>query len=79
MVGTFKIATFAAALEENLIDMDNDHFYDSGSVHIGGARIGCWKAGGHGDQTYIQFLQNSCNLGVNTGTLLNLQKPLKIV
>jgi len=59
---TFKITTFAAALEENLIDMDNDHFYDSGSVHIGGARIGCWKAGGHGDQTYLQVLQNSCNL-----------------
>ena len=59
---TFKITTFAASLEENLIDMDNDHFYDSGSVHIGGARIGCWKAGGHGDQTYLQVLQNSCNL-----------------
>ena len=69
---TFKITTFAAALEENLIDMDNDHFYDSGSVHIGGARIGCWKAGGHGDQTYLQVLQNSCNLLVNTGTHLSL-------
>lgn len=51
--------------------MDNDHFYDSGSVHIGGARIGCWKAGGHGDQTYIQVLQNSCNLGGYTGTFLS--------
>ena len=76
---TFKIATFAAALEENLIDMDNDHFYDSGSVHIGGARIGCWKAGGHGDQTYIQVLQNSCNLGINTGTYLCLLKNLQII
>ena len=59
---TFKISTFAAALEENLIDMENDHFYDSGSVIVSGARIGCWKAGGHGDQTYLQVLQNSCNL-----------------
>lgn len=59
---TFKISTFAAALEEGLIDMDNDHFYDSGSVIISGARIGCWKAGGHGDQTFLQVLQNSCNL-----------------
>lgn len=72
---TFKIATFAAALEENLIDMDNDHFYDSGSVHIGGARIGCWKAGGHGDQTYIQVLQNSCNPGfVKLGQMLGKEK-----
>lgn len=72
---TFKIATFAAALEENLIDMDNDYFYDSGSVHIGGARIGCWKAGGHGEQTFLQVLQNSCNPGfVKLGQMLGKEK-----
>ena len=72
---TFKIATFAAALEEGLIDMNNDHFYDSGSVHIGGARIGCWKAGGHGDQTFLQVLQNSCNPGfVKLGQMLGKEK-----
>lgn len=72
---TFKISTFAAALEEGLIDMDNDHFYDSGSVHIGGARIGCWKAGGHGDQTYLQILENSCNPGfVKLGQMLGKEK-----
>lgn len=72
---TFKISTFAAALEENLIDMDNDYFYDSGSVHIGGARIGCWKAGGHGNQTYLQVLQNSCNPGfVKLGQMLGKEK-----
>ena len=32
---TFKISTFAAALEENLIAMENDHFYVSGSVRVG--------------------------------------------
>lgn len=75
MVSTFKISTFAAALEENLMDMDNDHFYDSGSVHIGGARIGCWKAGGHGDQTYLQVLQNSCNPGfVKLGQMLGKER-----
>lgn len=68
---TFKIITFSAALEEKLIDMEKDHFYDSGSVHIGGARIGCWKAGGHGDQTFLQVLQNSCNPGfVKLGQML---------
>lgn len=72
---TFKIATFAAALEENLIDMDNDYFYDSGSVNIGGARIGCWKAGGHGEQTFLQVLQNSCNPGfVKLGQMLGKEK-----
>lgn len=72
---TFKIVTFASALEEKLIDMNNDHFYDSGSVHIGGARIGCWKAGGHGDQTFLQVLENSCNPGfVKLGQMLGKDK-----
>ena len=72
---TFKISTFAAALEENLIDMENDHFYDSGSVHIGSTRIGCWKAGGHGDQTFLQVLQNSCNPGfVKLGQMLGKER-----
>lgn len=72
---TFKIVTFAAALEENLMDMENDHFYDSGSVIVSGSRIGCWKAGGHGDQTYIQILQNSCNPGfVKLGQMLGKER-----
>ena len=73
---TFKIVTFASALEEKLIDMEKDHFYDSGSVRVSGARIGCWKAGGHGDQTFLQVLENSCNLGVNTATHTILKKTL---
>lgn len=72
---TFKIMTFASALEENLIDMENDHFFDSGGVSIGGARIGCWKAGGHGDQTFLQVLENSCNPGfVKLGQMLGKEK-----
>lgn len=72
---TFKISTFAASLEEGIIDMENDHFYDSGSVRVGGARIGCWKAGGHGDQTFLQVLQNSCNPGfVKLGQMLGKER-----
>lgn len=72
---TFKIITFASSVEEGLIDPENDHFYDSGSVHIGGARIGCWKAGGHGDQTFLQVLENSCNPGfVKLGQMLGKEK-----
>ncbi len=59
---TFKIITTAAAVEEGVVNLTKDHFYDSGSVVIDGARIGCWKAGGHGEQTFLQVLQNSCNL-----------------
>lgn len=69
---TFKIITFSASVEENLIKPETDHFYDSGSVHVSGTRIGCWKAGGHGDETFLNVLENSCNLLVNTGTHLNL-------
>jgi len=72
---TFKIVTFASSVEEGLIDPENDHFYDSGSVHIGRARIGCWKAGGHGEQTFLQVLENSCNPGfVKLGQMLGKEK-----
>ena len=60
---TFKIITLATALEEKLVDLDNDHYYDSGSVKVSGATIHCWRHGGHGSQTYLQVVQNSCNPG----------------
>ena len=76
---TFKIVTMTSAVEENVVDIFNDHFYDSGKVSVDGSVLKCWKAGGHGDQTYLEVLQNSCNLGVNTGTYLNLKKNLQII
>lgn len=69
---TFKIITLASILEEKLIDLDKDTFYDSGSIQVENARIRCWKAGGHGAQTYLEVVENSCNLLVNTGTHLSL-------
>ena len=72
---TFKIITMSSAVEEKVIDIYNDHFYDSGSVHINGTRIGCWKSKGHGDQTYLQVLENSCNPGfVKLGQLLGKER-----
>lgn len=68
---TFKIITMATSVEEKIIDIENDHFYDSGSVNVDGSVLKCWKAGGHGDQTFLQVLQNSCNLGVTTRTFLS--------
>lgn len=60
---TQKIITTAASIEEKVIDIYNEHFFDSGGITVDGARIRCWKAGGHGDQTFLQVLQNSCNPG----------------
>ena len=72
---TFKIITLATALEENLVDLNNEHFYDSGAVTVGGATIHCWKHGGHGEQTYLQVVENSCNPGfVNLGLRIGKEK-----
>ena len=60
---TFKIITTSAAVEEKVVDLEHDHFYDGGSVNVDGSILKCWKAGGHGDQTFLQVLQNSCNPG----------------
>lgn len=53
----------ATAVEEKIVDLDKDHFYDSGKVTVDGATMRCWKAGGHGNQTFLQVLENSCNPG----------------
>lgn len=75
MVGTFKIITLAASIEEKTVDLLNDTFYDGGNVIVEGARIRCWKAGGHGAQTYLQVVQNSCNPGfVSLGNKLGKEK-----
>ncbi len=60
---TFKILTLSAAINEGKVDLINDTFYDGGSVNVDGARIKCWKAGGHGAQTFLEVVQNSCNPG----------------
>lgn len=69
---TFKIITVTTALEEKLVDLEKDTFYDSGSIGVENARIKCWKHGGHGAQTFLQVVENSCNLGVYTRTLISL-------
>lgn len=72
---TFKIITLAASLEEKLIDLDKDTFYDSGAITVGGATLHCWRHGGHGEQTYLQVVENSCNPGfVNLGLKLGKEK-----
>ncbi|MDU0329967.1 stage V sporulation protein D [Paenibacillus sp. 3LSP] len=60
---TFKIITLAAALEEKKVDLLNERFFDPGYVKVGGATLRCWKKGGHGSQTFLQVVENSCNPG----------------
>lgn len=60
---TFKIITLAAALEEKKVNLEEDRFFDGGAVEIGGARLRCWKKGGHGSQSFLQVVENSCNPG----------------
>ena len=72
---TFKIMTMATSVNEEIIDIFNDHFYDAGKVTVDGAVLKCWKSGGHGDQTYLQVLQNSCNPGfVKLGQMLGKER-----
>ena len=60
---TFKIITLSAALEENLVDLENEHFYDPGYTKVAGAHLRCWKRSGHGDETFLEVVENSCNPG----------------
>lgn len=59
---TFKVITYSAGLEEGVFKLD-DTFYDPGYKMIGSTRIKDWKAGGHGLQSFLEVIQNSCNPG----------------
>ena len=60
---TFKIITLATALEEGKVDLDKDTYNDSGSIKVENATLHCWKHGGHGHETFLQVVENSCNPG----------------
>lgn len=72
---TFKVITLASALNEKLIDLEEDQFHDPGYIKVGGQRLKCWKAGGHGSQTFLEVVENSCNPGfVSLGQKLGKEK-----
>ena len=71
---TFKIITLASALEEDVVDL-NTTAYCSGHTVISDYTIHCSQKEGHGTQTLMQSVGNSCNpafisyglrLGTNT-------------
>lgn len=57
---TFKIVTATAALEEGVVSL-NDTFSCPGFKIVEDRRIRCHKAGGHGHETFIDGIKNSCN------------------
>lgn len=58
---TFKLITSSASVEEGVVS-DKDKFVCTGSVTVGGRKIKCWKHyRPHGEQTFAQGVQNSCN------------------
>lgn len=76
---TFKFVTFAAGIEEGVFNPE-DKFYDPGFAVVDGVRIRDWKSGGHGDQTYWEVIQNSCNPGfVNIGLKLGKEKLFQYI
>ena len=77
---TFKIVTLAAAINEGKVNIFEDHFYDTGKVKVANATLHCWKRKGHGDQTYVQVVENSCNPGfVSLGQKLGKELLFKYI
>lgn len=57
---TFKIITAAACLEEGVVTTE-DTFHCPGYRIVEDRKIRCHKVGGHGSETFVQGIQNSCN------------------
>ncbi|MCR5791691.1 MAG: peptidoglycan glycosyltransferase [Lachnospiraceae bacterium] len=74
---TFKVVTATAALEENVVKL-TDTFHCPGYRVVEDRRIRCHKAGGHGSETFVQGIQNSCNpVFMDIGARLGIQRMYK--
>ena len=71
---TFKILTLSAALEEGVVDKTTT-VNCGGSVNIAGYTIHCSNKNGHGLQTLVQSVGNSCNPAfINYGLRIGSEK-----
>ena len=71
---TFKILTLSAALEEGVVDKTTT-VNCGGSVNISGYTIHCSNKNGHGLQTLVQSVGNSCNPAfINYGLRIGSEK-----
>lgn len=59
---TFKLITSVAALEENVVNIDDKTFYCAGYVKVGTWDIKCWRYyNPHGSESLREGIMNSCN------------------
>lgn len=77
---TFKIVTLASAINEKVVNIFEDKYNDTGKIKVASSTLHCWKRKGHGLQTYIQVVENSCNPGfVSLGQKLGKEKLFKYI
>ncbi|MBQ3142470.1 MAG: stage V sporulation protein D [Bacilli bacterium] len=60
---TFKIVTLASAINEGKVNIFEETYFDTGSINVSGTHLHCWKTKGHGAQTFLEVVENSCNPG----------------
>lgn len=71
---TFKIITASACLEEGVVST-SDTFSCPGYRVVEDRKIRCHKVGGHGSETFVQGIQNSCNpVFIDIGMRLGSEK-----
>ncbi len=76
---TMKITTAAMALEEAIVNRDTP-FYCPGYVKVGAETIGCPDRKAHGNQTFAEIVENSCNVSfVKVGLELGAEKYYQYV
>ncbi len=70
----FKMCIASAALEENLVN-DKTSFTCTGSIEVEGETIHCSNISGHGTQSFVEAISNSCNPAfVQIGQMLGASK-----
>lgn len=70
----FKLITAIAALEEGTVGL-NDRIYCPGSFKLGDSTFKCWRETGHGNQSFLDAISNSCNVFFyNMGQRLGIDK-----
>ena len=60
---TFKILTLAASINEGKVNLFEDKYYVTGKIKVAGSTLHCWKEGGHGEETFLEVVENSFNPG----------------
>lgn len=64
---TFKVITASAALEAGVVSLE-DRFHCPGYIVVEDRRIRCHKTTGHGAESFVEGIENSCNpVFINVG------------